>query len=99
MTTEGSARKRIKAHLRETELRKLIEDSQVRFQQLLAIANYRAEELRAAHEQRDVNEDAALSYFEPSPWRWDAQGWRSHVEIGFLWNWKTRGLDTRLAYQ
>ena len=67
VTTEGSARKRIKAHLRESELRTLVSENQVRFGQLLAIANYRAEELRAAHEQREVNEDVALSYFEASP--------------------------------
>ena len=39
-STEGSARKRIKAHLRESELRNLVSDNQVRFQQLLAIGNY-----------------------------------------------------------
>ena len=89
-STEGSARKRIKAHLRESELRNLVSENQVRFQQLLAIGNYRAEELRAKLEQREVNEEAALSYFEPSPWNWDSEGWRSQVHIAFLWIWRTR---------
>ena len=98
MTTEGSARKRIKAHLRESELRTLVSENQVRFQQLLAIANYRAEEMRAAHEQRDVNDEVALSHFEPIPWQWDVQVWRSQVEVAFLWSWKTRDGTLRKAF-
>ena len=90
ISTEGSARKRIKAHLRESELRNLVSENQVRFQQLLAIANYRAEELRAKLDQREVNEEASLSYFEPSPWKWHVVGWRSQVHIAFLWIWRTR---------
>ena len=61
VSTEGSARKRIKAHLRESELRNLVLENQIRYEQLLAIAHYKAEEFRATSEQRDFNAEVALS--------------------------------------
>ncbi len=98
ISTEGLARKRIKLRLRETELRKLVARKTSQFQQLVAIATYRAEERRANSEQRDVIEEVAKSGFECSPWKWDVQGRQSHSEVAFLWTWQTRDGTLRKAF-
>ena len=44
---EGAPKKRIRAHLRESELRKLAADPASKLDQLLAIAGNKADEIRA----------------------------------------------------
>ena len=56
--------------------------------ELLAIASYKAEEIRADTEQRPMDEEAALAGFKQNPFRWEAPGWQSQVEVGFLWAWQ-----------
>ena len=87
MVEEGAPKKRIRAHLRESELRKLAADPASKLDQLLAIAAYKAEEIRADAEGRPLDEDAAMVRFERNPFRWETDGWQSRVEVGFLWAW------------
>ena len=87
---EGAPRKRIRTHLRESELRKLASDKSSKLDQLLAIAAYKAEAIRSNTGQRPTDEEAALSGFEQNPFRWEAQGRQSQVEVGFLWSWQGR---------
>ena len=81
---DGAPRKRIRAHLRESELRKLIEASPRKLDQLVAIAAYKAEEVRAEAEERPAAEREALAGFERNPLRWEAAGWKSQVDVCFL---------------
>ena len=87
---EGAPRKRIRTHLRESELRKLAAEKPSKLDQLLAIATYKAEEIRADAAQRPIDEEAALARFEQNPSRWDAPCKQSHAEVGFLWAWQDR---------
>ena len=64
---EGAPRKRIRTHLRETELRKLGADNPQKLDQLLAVAAYKAEEIRAEIEQTPIDEEATLARFEQNP--------------------------------
>ena len=83
---DGAPRKRIRAHLRESELRKLAADKSSKLERLLAIASYKAEEIRA--EGGSLDEQEALARFELNPFRWDTEGWQSQVDICFLWTWQ-----------
>ena len=81
---EGAPKKRIRVHLRESELRKLAADTSTKLSQLLAIAAYKAEEIRAETEGRALDQQEASARFEQNPFRWDAQGRQSHVDVCFL---------------
>ena len=87
---EAAPRKRIRTHLRETELRKLAEDKPLKLDQLLAIAADKAEEIRAGAQVRPIDEEVALAGFERNPFRWESQGWQSRIEVGSLWTWQGR---------
>ena len=87
---EGAPRKRIRTHLRESALQNLMAKKPSKLDQLLALAAYKAEEVRADAQERPMDEEAALAGFEQSPFRWEAQGWQSQIEVGFLWMWQDR---------
>ena len=95
---EGAPKKRIRAHLRESELRKLAADHASKLDQLLAIAAYKAEGLRAQAEGRPLDEEAAMVRFEQNPFQWETSGWRSQVEVCFLWTWLDRDGAPRKAF-
>ena len=81
MVEEGPPKKRIRAHLRESELRKLGADPASKSERLLAIAAYKAEETRADAEGRQLNEEAAVARFEQRSFHLDTDGRRSQVEV------------------
>ena len=87
---EGAPRKRIRTHLRESALQNLMAKKPSKLDQLLAVAAYKAEEIRADTEQRPMDEEAASAGFEQNPFRWETEGWQSHVEVGVLWTWQDR---------
>ena len=78
---DEGVRKRIKRHLREYELRHVATNHASKLDQVLAIACYRAEEIRAAAEHRAMSMEVALAAFEQNPFRWTARGWYSQVGI------------------
>ena len=93
---ESAPKRRIRAHLRESELRKLAADPASKLDQLLAIAAYKAEEIRA--EGRELDQEEALRRFELNPFRWETEGWQSQVEVGFLWTWQGTDGTSRKAF-
>ena len=95
---DGAPRKRIRAHLRESELRKLAADTSSKLDQLLAIAAYKADEIRAEAEGRALDQQEAFARFEQNPFRWDAQGRQSHVDVCFLWTWRGTDGNGRRAF-
>ena len=84
---EGAPKKRIKPHLPERALRNAALKHSSKLDQVLAIACYRAEEIRAGAEHRDMNMEVALAAFEQNPFRWAARGRQSQVEVAFFWSW------------
>ena len=66
--------------------------------QLLAVAAYKAEEIRANTEQRPMDEEAAFAGFEQNPFRWETEGWQSQVEVGVLWTWQDRAGTGRKSF-
>ena len=70
---EGAPRKRIRTHLRESELRRVAEEKSTHLDQLLALAAYKAEEIRADAQERPMDEEAALSGFGQNPFLLSAQ--------------------------
>ena len=86
---ESAPRRRIRKGLRESELRKLAAAESSKLDQLLAIAAFKAEEIRAEAQAVLIDEEAARARFEQNPFRWEAQGWSSRLEVGFLWTWQS----------
>ena len=84
---EDAPRKRIKPHLREHLLRNAAQKHGAKLDQVMAIACYRAEEIRAADERREVNMELAMAAFEQNPFRWATRAWQSHVEVCIFWTW------------
>jgi hypothetical protein len=81
------ATKRIRAHLHAGQLRNAAHTRQAAWDRLVAVATFRAEEIRAADQHRPCNEDAASSGFEQNSWSWAAcDGRASHAEIAVLWS-------------
>ena len=66
---EGAPRKRMRPHLREHHLRDAAQKHGAKLDQVMAIACYRAEEIRAADEQRDMSMELAMAGFEKNPFR------------------------------
>ena len=85
---EDSPRKRIKPHLREHLLRNVAQKHGAKLDQAMAIACYRAEELRAAEENRDMSMQIAFAAFEGNPFRWASRAWQSRIEVGIFWTWR-----------
>ena len=93
---EAHTRKRIKPHLREHELRDVATNHGAKLDRLLALASYRAEEIRAADGRRPMDMAVALAGFEGNPFRWEARGWQSQVEVCFFWSWRgTDGVESK----
>ena len=84
---DGAPRKRIRTHLRESALQNLMAKKPSKLDQLLAVAAYKAEEIRAHTEQTPMGEEAAFAGFEQNPFRWETEGRQSQVEVGVLWTW------------
>ena len=82
---EDAPRKRIKPHLHKQPLRDAAQKHGAKLDQVMAIACYRAEEIRAGEEKREMNLDLALAAFEENPFRWSSRAWQSHVEVGIFW--------------
>ena len=85
---EDAPRKRIKPHLREQLLHNAAQKHGAKLDQVMAIACYRAEEIRAGEEKREMNLDLALAAFEENPFRWSSRAWRSQIEVGIFWTWR-----------
>ena len=95
---EGAPKKRIRVHLRESELRKLAADNSSKLHQILAIAAYKADEIRAEAEGRAPDEQEAFARFEQNPFRWETQGLQSQVEVCFVWTWQGRDAVVRKSF-
>ena len=73
---EDAPRKRIKPHLREQHLRNAAQKHGAKLDKVMAIACYRAEEIRAGEEKREMQKDIALAAFEENPFRCSSRAWQ-----------------------
>lgn len=84
-------RRRLRTSEAVNTMRSLVQANDFAWCRLLAIAAFRAEEIRASTDTLDVA--VAVRGFERNPFRWDvSEGWRSQASVTFLWTW-TSGLD------
>ena len=57
--------------------------------ELVAVANYRAEEIRSQTLGREFDEGTATQYFEQNPFLWESYGTRSsQMRLTTLWSWR-----------
>jgi len=85
-------RKRIRTHLRPGCLRQVAIEQTDSWNLLVAVAHLRAEELRAQHEGRVVNEKDAAFWLEPDPFAWMVhKGQSSKSKVVVRWSWDQDG--------
>ena len=91
-------RKRLRTDARVDSMRCLVQTCDERWCRVVAIANFRAEQARAA--QGEFNKRLALSRFEKNPFLWEVGDGksRSQADVVFLWTWRTRVGDPQLAF-
>ena len=94
---EQPSKKRVRHHLHTGQLQEIITQSPRACEALAAIAAYRAEELRAGIENRELDEGAATCRFEKNPFRWtDMDGRLWDLTMVALWTWQTRGTERKV---
>jgi hypothetical protein len=80
-------RKRVRTHLHSGQLRTLIAEFPRDFDALVAVAAFRAEEMRA--DGRELQTVLFAKQFEPIAWRWAERAW--DVTVFLQWTWHCRG--------
>ena len=97
---DTSLTKRLRSTGSMNVLRALVKASNYAWCQLVAVARYRAEELRARLLGQRFDEDVATAGFERSPWRWRSTGdWASQAQIAILWCWTARDGSARRVFE
>jgi len=82
--------KRIRSTSAMNTLRALVQDSDYAWCELVAVARFRAAELRSQLTGNPLDEEATQG-FERNPWMWRPTGeWASQSRISFLWSWAAR---------
>jgi len=67
----------------------MIAESPRAFDALVAVATFRAEQMRTAADGREFDVARVAKQFEPLAWRWPERAW--DVTVYLLWNWHCRG--------
>ena len=97
---ETSRTKRLRSTGSMNVLRGLVQSLDHSWCQLVAVAIYRAAELRSHLLDQALDEAVAASGFERSPWSWrSTAGWSSQARVTFLWRWTARDGCRRNAFQ
>ena len=81
-------RKKARAHLHFGQLRDTALHWRAAWDQLVAVAAWRAEELRATNQHCPFDQAAASAGYEASPWKWAATGKMIQAQVGALWSWR-----------
>ena len=88
---DASLTKRLRSTGSMNFLRALVKASDRAWCELVAVAQYRAEELRARLFGQPFDEYVATAGFERNPWRWRSTGeWASQAQVAALWCWTAR---------
>ena len=86
----------IRQHLYAGQNREIIQETPRRFDRLIAVAAYRAEEVRAHMQGRDIDEATALRSSEQNPFALEAaDGHQWHIIVYSLWTWYVWGAARR----
>jgi len=88
-TWDASVNKRLRSNSHLNILRGYVQINDYLWCELVAVANFRAEEIRAQKLGRKFDEIIAMQYFEQNPFLWESQGkWKSQSRLTTLWSWK-----------
>ena len=80
--------KRMRGHFHAGGLASALERYRVSYNQLIACAQCKAEQIKARSANTPIDEASAFAFYEPSPWRW-ADGARQHVSFQWCWSGAT----------
>ncbi len=84
-----SVTKRLRSNSHLNTLRGYVQVNDYLWCELIAVANYRAEEIRSQQLGREFDEGTAMQYFEQNPFLWESYGkWSSHIRLTTLWSWR-----------
>jgi hypothetical protein len=68
--------------------------------ELVAVASYRAEEMRAASQGELFDKEVAERGFEKNPFRWrEGERWQSQARVSFLWSWVSADGSPRKVFE
>jgi len=91
-------RKKVRTHLHFGQLRAIALNWQAAWDQLMAVATWRAEELRATDQHRPFDQAAASTGYEASPWKWGTTGRKIQVQVGVLWSWRVSTWQRQIVH-
>ena len=92
---DATQSKRLRSNSHMNALRGYVQVNDYLWSELVAVAHYRAEEMRSERQSREFNEEHATYYFEQNPFLWESHGkWNSQIRLSVLWAW-TRGMTYR----
>ena len=81
--------KRLRSNNHMKTLRGYVQVNDYLWSEIVAVARFRAEEMRSERQSREFNEERAKHDFESNPFLWESSGKRnSHVRLTTLWTWK-----------
>jgi len=89
-------RKRIRTHLHQGQLRQVAIEWEDDWNLLVAVAHWKAEEMRAKYERREMNNEVAALRFEVDPFAWTiCKGARKKSKVVVRWAWNQHGRRNR----
>lgn len=91
-------RKRVRVHLHVGQLRAAALKWPAAWDRLVAIACWRAEELRAADQHRPFDQVAAFAGYEGNPWKWCTEKRRIQVQVAALWSWRAGAWQRQIVH-
>ena len=97
---DTSLTKRLRSAGSMNILRALVQDQDYAWCELVAMARYRAEEMRARLRGGAIDESMAREGFEKNPWLWrQVASWASQSRVTFHWTWTSRDGSQRSVFE
>ena len=97
---DTSTTKRLRSSSQMNTLRALAQSCAHSWCELVSIAQYRSEEIRAKEQGTSIDKRVAARGFQRNPFRWEAgQGRTSHTRVSLLWTWSDGGGCARSAFE
>ena len=88
---DTTAPRRIRIHAKVQQLINQIQERSLEFSELVAVATFRAEEIRAARVNAPIDVSKASAMYEKNPFKWQAAGRLSHIDVTIVFMWTCEG--------
>ena len=88
---DTTAPRRIRIHAKVQQLINQIQERSLEFSELVAVATFRAEEIRAARVNAPIDVSKASAMYEKNPFKWQAAGWLSQIDVTIVFMWTCEG--------